>query len=119
CHARSLRRCGRHVPPYDFRMDGARVSLREFAGQDFRDASPRLSKARAGLKAACEGRTTGQLDIELGDTASKVAAFHGIGGQAEGAIVSRARLLLSIQAAKQVRAGGVIEIVRVQFSRTA
>ena len=45
-HARDVR-CGRRqVSSSGFRLDGARVSLRRFDGQDFRDASSRLTAER-------------------------------------------------------------------------
>src|SRR6266478_5057714 len=45
-HARGVR-CGRRqISSGDFRLDGARVSLRRFDGQDFRDASSRLTAER-------------------------------------------------------------------------
>src|SRR5258708_16231259 len=42
-YARSLRRRGRQIPSIYFRLDGACVSVRRFAGQDFRHAPPRLT----------------------------------------------------------------------------
>src|SRR5260221_3426456 len=44
-HARRLRRGGRKVPPSGFRLDGARVSIRRFHRQDFRDAPQGLRRS--------------------------------------------------------------------------
>ena len=58
-------------------------------------------------------------DIEFGDAAAEVAAFDGVGGESQGALVAFAGLDVSGHAAEQIGAGGVIEVIRIEFAGDA